>query len=162
MIDPFVRRRSRGFAVGVTALVGLMLGAPQARAGDDAWLVVAESGLSRLHEDDLTAGGALRLSRDLTSGGHVRIQFGGVVTTYAALDAGVEIHPWPRAPLSLFLGAGAGLMAEDEYVGTFVRGTAGLEAKLAPRAVLRVTVQAGTHDGQAGPHLAAIGMGLRF
>jgi hypothetical protein len=84
------------------------------------------------------------------------------VAGYGALDLGVEAHPWPRARVSPFLGVGAGIMAEDEYIGTFLRGTAGLEAKLSRGAVLRLAVQAGTHDGQDGPHLATLGVGWRF
>jgi hypothetical protein len=53
-------------------------------------------------------------------------------------------------------------MGEDEYTGGFFRGTAGLEARLSARAVLRLALQAGTHDGEAGPHLATIGIGWRF
>jgi hypothetical protein len=75
---------------------------------------------------------------------------------------GIEARLCRSCRVSPVLGMGGGLLAEDEYGGTFGRATAGLEAALTPRLVLRATVQAGTHDGQAGPHHAAIGLGWRF
>lgn len=117
--------------------------------------------MSEIHDDDRSAGGALRLSRDL-GGGPFHIQAGIAAAAYGAVDLGLEWRVLPRARVSPFLGVGGGLMGEDEYVGLFVRGTAGLEARLSERAVLRLGVQGGTHDGQPGPHQATIGIGWRF
>lgn len=136
--------------------------ASPARGGDGPrWMVSAEGGRIRIHDDE-TAVGALRIQRDLGSRGLFRVQLGAIVAASGALDAGVELHPWPQARVSPFLGAGGGLMSEDEYFGLYFRGTAGLEAKLSTSVVMRLCVQAGTHDGQAGPHLATLGLGWRF
>jgi len=81
---------------------------------------------------------------------------------YSAVDFGVEAHPWPRSRVSPFVGAGLGLMSEEDYGEEFFRGTAGLQVMLSRSVVLRGALQAGTHDGQAGPHLATLAIGWRF
>lgn len=145
-------------------LISLVLaGAAAARAEEPRRFTLSvEAGRSRIHDNGVaTWVGALRLHRTIGAG-VLRLQVGAAASSYGALDAGLEVHPWPRARVSPFLGAGGGLMSEEDYVGGFLRATAGMEAKLSPRAVLRLAVQAGTHDGQAGPHSATIGFGLRF
>jgi hypothetical protein len=159
-IAPHRRAVSRRFVTTVTAVLGLALAASRARA-EDPWLVTAEAGLSAIHDDDRTAGGALRVSRDLGSG-PLRVQLGVAAATYGALDLGLEWRLLPGARVSPFLGVGGGVMAEDEYGGTFVRVSGGLEALLSKSAVLRLGVQGGRHDGQEGPHQATIGIGWRF
>jgi hypothetical protein len=148
------------------ALLGsLVLAGAAARAEEPRrWTLSAEAGPSRLHENGVTTWvGALRLHRSLGAAGVLRLQLGAAASGYGTLDAGLEVHPWSRARVSPFLGAGAGYITEEsEYEGPFVRGTVGIEAKLSPRVVLRLAVQAGTHDGQAGPHAATIGIGWRF
>jgi hypothetical protein len=126
-----------------------------------SWTVAAEPARARLHGDGVA--GSVRAFRDLGAGGVLRAQAG--LTGWApggALDAGIEVRVCPKCRVSPVLGVGGGLMAEDEYTGTFARATAGVEAVLRPRLVLRATLQAGTHDGQAGPHLVALGLGWRF
>jgi hypothetical protein len=144
--------------IGMLALAAI---APAGADGEPRSILSVEGGGTRIHDDDSTVG-ALRIHRGLGSRGLFRIQLGATVAAFGTLDLGVEFHPWPRARVSPFLGAGGGLMSEDEYFGTFVRGTAGLEAKLSRRVVLRLAFQAGTHDGEAGPHLATLGVGWRF
>jgi hypothetical protein len=148
----------------ITLLLGLTAlgaGAP-ARAAEPRWTLWAEGGGTRIHDDDQEGVGALRVQRDLDSRGVFRVQTGLVLSLYGALDVGVEAHPWPRSRVSPFVGAGAGLMDEEDYGGAFFRGTAGLQVVLSRSVVLRGALQAGTHDGQAGPHLATIGVGWRF
>jgi hypothetical protein len=160
---PGCRSRARGYVVTcVTAVLALALaGSAPARAEDAPWLLGVEGGLSAIHDDDRSAGGALRLSRDL-GGGPLRFQLGVAAAAHGAMDLGLEWRVLRRARVSPFLGVGGGLMSEDEYFGPFLRATAGLEARLSDRAVLRLGAQAGTHDGQAGPHQATIGIGWRF
>lgn len=133
-----------------------------ASAGEPRWALWAEGGGARIHDDDQAGAGALRLQRDLDSRGVFRLQAGLVLSLYGAVDLGVEVHPLPRSRVSPFFGAGFGLMGEEDYGGTFFRGTAGLQVMLTRSVFLRSAVQAGTHGGQAGPHLATIGIGWRF
>ena len=158
---PHRRARSRRFVTTVTAALALTMAAARARA-EDPWLVTAEAGVGAIHDDDRSAAGALRLSRDLGSG-PFRLQLGVAGATYGAVDLGLEWRVLPGARVSPFLGVGGGLMTEDDYIGgTFVRGTAGIEARLSKNAVLRLGLQGGRHDGQKGPHQATIGIGWRF
>ena len=141
-----------------------LAGAVTARADEPPrWTLSAEAGRSRIHDNGVdTWVGALRLHRSIGAG-VLRLQLGAAVSSYGALDAGLEVHPWPRARVSPFLGAGGGYITEEEeWEGGFLRATAGMEAKLSSRAVLRLAVQAGTHDGQSGPHVATLGVGFRF
>jgi hypothetical protein len=147
------------------ATVALWIGAAGTAAAGEvprAWTVAAEAGGVRIHDDDGGAAGSLRVFRRLGRSGRLSAQAGLAVSSYAALDVGIEARLCRSCRVSPVLGMGGGLLVEDEYGGTFVRATAGLEAALTPRLVLRATVQAGTHDGQAGPHHAAIGLGWRF
>ena len=144
----------------VTVLVGTAAAA-EAEEAPRPWMIAVEPALAHLHGDGVA--GSVRVFRDLGAGGMLRAQLG--LTGWApggALDAGIEARFCRTCRVSPVLGVGGGLMGEDDYGGTFARATAGLEAALTPRLVLRATVQAGTHDGQAGPHLAAVGFGWRF
>lgn len=147
-----------------TVLAVSIGGAMTARAEDvpRAWTIAAEPSWGRIHEDDDAPAGSLRLLRRLGRSGVLRAQLGLTASSYGAVDLGVEARLCRACRVSPVVGVGTGLLLEDEYGGTFARATAGVEAALAPRLVLRATVQAGTHDGQAGPHLAALGLGWRF
>ena len=140
----------------------VLCAATQASAGEPRWTLWAEGGATRIHDDDQAGVGALRLQRDLDSRGVFRAQLGLVLSLYSAVDFGVEAHPWPRSRVSPFVGAGLGLMSEEDYGEEFFRGTAGLQVMLSRSVVLRGALQAGTHDGQAGPHLATLAIGWRF
>jgi len=144
--------------------VALASGAGAAAADEvpRAWTLAVEPAWGRIHDDDGAAAGSLRAFRALDRGGRLRAQAGLTLSSYGALDVGIEVRLCRSCRVAPVLGVGGGLLSEEEYGGTFARATAGLEAVLAPRVVLRATVQAGTHDGQAGPHLAALGLGWRF
>lgn len=159
-IAPHRRARSRKFVTTITAVLGLASAATRAHA-EDPWLVTAEAGVSAIHDDDRSAGGALRLSRDLGSS-PLRLQLGVAAASYGAVDLGLEWRMLPGARVSPFVGVGGGVMGEDDYGGTFVRVSGGLEAQLSKNAVLRLGLQGGRHDGQKGPHQATIGIGWRF
>jgi hypothetical protein len=152
--------------VAWAAVAALMGGAVTAAAEDvpRPWTLAVEPSWGRIHEDDDAPAGSLRLFRRLGRGGAWRAQLGLTLSSYGALDAGVEWRACPSCRVSPVLGGGGGVLVEGdgEYGGSFARATAGIEAFLAPRLVLRATVQAGTHDGQGGPHLAALGLGWRF
>jgi hypothetical protein len=152
--------------VAWAAAAVLMGGAVTAAAEDvpRAWTIAAEPAGGRIHEDDEAPAGSLRVFRRLGRSGALRAQLGLTLSSYGALDAGVEWRTCPSCRVSPVLGAGGGVLLEGdgEFGGAFGRATAGVEAVLTPRLVLRATVQAGTHDGQAGPHLAALGLGWRF
>ena len=144
--------------------VAVMVGASGTVVAEEpprAWTLAVEPAAGRIHDDEAAAG-SLRLFRDLGRSGLLRAQAGFTSSSYRALDVGIEARLCRACRVSPVLGVGAGLMGEDDYGGTFARATAGLEAVLTPRLVLRATVQAGTHDGQVGPHLAAVGLGWRF
>ena len=145
------------------AMAMVLVGAAGAAVAEEApraWTIAAEPAWGRIH-DDQAAAGSLRVLRDLGGGG-LRAEAGLAISSYRALDVGIEARLCRSCRVSPVLGVGGGLMGEEDYGGAFARATAGLEAVLAPRLVLRATVQAGTHDGQAGPHLAAVGLGWRF
>lgn len=144
----------------IPGLTLLLLSPPRAPADD--WLVSVEGGRTWTHTDDRSAAAALRVSRRLGSLDTVRLQAGIGVASYGALDVGLEWRPSPGRRVVPFLGVGGGLMGEDEYAGPFLRGTFGLEIALSDRVVARLAAQAGTHDGQRGPHLATLGFGWRF
>ncbi|HET9315935.1 MAG TPA: hypothetical protein VFQ51_10115 [Vicinamibacteria bacterium] len=148
----------------ITLLIGMLAlcSGAHAYAGEPRWALWGEGGWTRIHDDDRAGVGALRLQRDLDSRRMFRVQAGLVLSLYGAVDLGVEAHPWPGSRVSPFVGAGLGLMGEEDYGGPFFRGTAGLQVMLSRSVLLRGAVQAGTHDGQAGPHLATIGLGWRF
>jgi hypothetical protein len=147
----------------VTAAV--LLGAAALARGEDArpaWTVAAEAGYGRIHDDDSAPAGALRVFRRLGRSDVLRVELGAAVSSYAAIDAGIEARLCPSWRVSPVLGVGGGPMLEDEYGGGFFRASAGVEAVLARNLVLRAVAQAGVHDGQAGPHLATVGVGWRF
>jgi hypothetical protein len=147
------------------AAVAVLIGGAVTAAAEEvprAWTLALEPAWGRIHDDDEAAAGSLRVFRTIDRGGRWRAQAGLTVSSYGALDVGIEARLCRSCRVSPVLGVGGGLLAEEGYGGTFARATAGLEAVLAPRLVLRATVQAGTHDGQAGPHLAALGLGWRF
>jgi hypothetical protein len=148
------------------AAVAVLMGTATAAAEDvpRAWSIAAEPSWGRIHEDEEDSAGSLRVFRRLGRSDAWRAQLGLTLSSYGALDAGVEWRACPACRVSPVLGAGVGVLLEGgaEYGGSFARATAGVEAALTPRLVLRATVQAGTHDGQAGPHLAALGLGWRF
>lgn len=147
------------------AVVAVLVGAAGAAAAEERtrpWTVAVEPAWGRIHDDDGAPAGALRVFRALDGGGRFRAQLGLAASTYGALDVGVEARLCGSCRVSPVIGLGGGLLAEEDYGGTFGRATAGVEAELTPSFTLRATVQAGTHDGQAGPHLASLGLGWRF
>ena len=146
------------------AAVAVLIGGTVTAAAEEvprAWTLAAEPAWGRTHDDDEAAAGSLRVFRALDRGGRWRAQAGLTVSSYGTLDLGIEARLCRSCRVSPVLGVGGGLMGEGEYDGlTFARATAGIEAVLAPRLVLRATVQVGTHDGQAGPHLRGDRSGL--
>lgn len=141
------------------AAVGLAAGA--ASADERPWTVGAEAGYGRVHGEG-GPGGGLRLSRDLGRGGLVRGHLGASGFDFGMVEAGLELRLCPSCRVSPVVGASVGLLAEDEYVGSLARGTVGLEARVAPRLVLRALALGGVHGGQAGPWSALAGFGWRF
>jgi hypothetical protein len=144
-------------ALAVTAGAGTAVADEVPRA----WTLAVEPAWGRVHDDD-GAAASLRVFRALDRGGLLRAQAGVALSSYGAFDLGIEARLCRSCRVSPVLGVGGGLLVEDEYGGAFARATAGVEAALTPRLVLRATVQAGTHDGQAGPHLVSLGIGWRF
>jgi hypothetical protein len=143
-----------------TVVALIAAAAAAAEEAPRAWTIAVEPARARLHGDGYA--GSVRVLRDLGRGA-LRAQLG--LTAWepgGALDAGIEARVCPKCRVSPVLGVGGGLMGENGYGGPFARATAGIEAVLTPRLVLRATVQAGTHDGQSGPHLAAVAIGWRF
>lgn len=148
--------------IRIMAVLALTLLASARAQADDDWLLSLEAGRSQIHDNDLHSWcGGLHMSRDLGQS-PFRFQAGVAVASEGALDLGLEWRVLPRARVSPFVGVGGGLLAEEDYTGPFWRATAGVEAQLSTRAVLRLAIQAGTHDGQEGPHRATVGLGWRF
>ena len=139
------------------AMATVVMGSAAAAGAEEApraWMIAVEPASAHLH------GTASRVRPGVPGPRgrrHARRSSATGLAPGGALDAGIEARFCRSCRVSPVLGLAAVLMGEDDYGGTFARATAGLEAVLTPRLVLRATVQAGTHDGQAGPHLAAVG-----
>jgi len=86
--------------VAGTVAAVLIAGAGTAAAGEvpRAWTLAAEPAWGRIHEDD--AAGSLRVFRRLGRSGALRAQLGLTVSSYGALDAGVEWRPCPSCRVS--------------------------------------------------------------
>ena len=131
------------------------------------WLVRVEVGRAEIHRSESTGWVAgLRLGRDLGAKRNLRVE-GGIVASAAdedfiALDTSLELRPVPKAAVSPFVGAAAGLMVEPEYGGTVFRAGAGFDLNFTARNCLRLSLYRGTHGGAGGPHLITVGLGLRF
>jgi hypothetical protein len=143
-------------------MVGWLAAAP-ARAQDPRpWSVIAEAGRSSLHEDDDPRVGALRLARSFGEGRRFRAHAGFVGSSYFVLDGGAEVALCTACRAAPFLGAGIGLMGEDEFVGAALHLNAGVEVALGSRAALRLAGQLGRHGGQRGPHAITLGIAVHF
>ena len=146
---------------GLAVLLVAALASP-IRAQGRVTVLRAEIGSSEMHDGNSGASGGLYVGRSLDDRDRVRLQlgaFGG--PAYAALDLGLELR-LRAGPVNLFVGGGAGLLGEEDYGGAFVRAGGGADIALSERVTARATAQAGTHDGQSGPHLIAVGIEYRF
>ena len=128
--------------------------------------IVAVAGASRIHDRDTSTAAALRLWRLFGPGEAVAAGVGGAAggsdEGFILVDAGAELRACSRCAVAAFAGAGAGLLSEPEFTGLALRGSAGLEVRLAPAAALRLEGQLGSHDGEAGPHLLVAGIAVRL
>jgi hypothetical protein len=149
-------------AVWWTAAAVVLLAAPARAQEGGPWMVRAEGGLMGIHGDDEGPAGLLRVSREVEKGGRLAVDLGVALSSYGSLEGGLEWRPCPGCRVRPFLGAGAGVMAEDDFGGWLVRANAGFEVPLGPRLVARVAGQLGRHGGQQGPHLVTFGLGYRF
>src|SRR5687768_10332023 len=100
----YLRGRSRrnDMRVAWAAAAVLMGGAVTAAAEDvpRAWTIAAEPAGGRIHEDDEAPAGSLRVFRRLGRSGALRAQLGLTLSSYGALDAGVEWRTCPSCRVS--------------------------------------------------------------
>ena len=143
-----------------TCVVG---GALHAQEPPPRWAARAAIGASWMHDDDGGTAVTVHVIRGTDANGHVRIE-GGLLAgpEYGCFDAGVELDVFPRSPVTLFLGAGGGILGEDGYGGAFGRASVGIGVVLASRYVLRGSAQGGVHGGERGPNLVMLGLEARF
>ena len=81
---------------------------------------------------------------------------------YGSLTAGLEVLPFPRAVVSPFARAEAGVLGEPEYSGYVAGGGGGLAVRLSDRLSLRGGATWGTHGNVKGPVVYYGGLELRW
>ena len=127
------------------------------------WTVIVEAGVSDVHghtEAD-GFGGAVRLQRRVFYDwmrAEVAFTGGAADENFGTAELGLEFRLRVRGRFTGFLGLGGGFHDEEHWNGGMLRANAGVEARLTSRLSARANVQAGTHDGVRGPHLATLGL----
>jgi hypothetical protein len=87
---------------------------------------------------------------------------GNADENFGTAELGLEFRLCARCRFTGFLGLGGGYMNEEHWDGGMLRANAGVEARITSRLSARASVQAGTHDGIRGPHLATVGLAWGF
>jgi len=128
------------------------------------WTVIVEAGVSDVHghtEAD-GFGGAVRLQRRVFGYDWMRAEVaftgGAADENFGTAELGLEFRLRAHRRITGFLGLGGGFHDEEHWNGGMLRANAGVEARLTGRLSARANVQAGTHDGVRGPHLATLGL----
>lgn len=134
------------------------------------WAVTVEGGVSDMHGKTAADGpaGAVRVSRRVMGYDWLRAEValtGGSADEdrgFGTAELGLELRLCSSCRVAGFIGGGGGFLKETRWEGGLLRANAGVEARLSPRFSARAMVQAGTHDGVRGPHLAMLGVVWRF
>jgi hypothetical protein len=139
-----------------------------ARPAVQPWTAIVEAGVSDVHgrtEAD-GFGGGLRLQRRLFGYNWMRAEVaftGGTADeNFGTAELGLEFRHRVWGRFTGFLGLGGGFLKEEHWEGGMLRANVGVEARVWKRLSVRAAVQAGTHDGIRGPHLATLGLAWGF
>jgi hypothetical protein len=147
-------------------VLSLTLAATGAAAQEHPWAARFQAGSSTIHEwGESGAWGEARIGRSFLAG-RLSADLGLAVSSsdegYGSLTAGLEVLPFPRAVVSPFARAEAGVLGEPEYSGYVAGGGGGLAVRFSDRLSLRGGVTWGTHGSVKGPVVYYGGLELRW
>ena len=151
-------------ALAIALLLGVATVGPtrvEAQGAGPSWHL--EAGRASLHEVDrrgyIGMVGATWTAFDRRT---VRLGVFGAGSSadenYLSLLGRAELHPVPEMPVSPFLGAEGGLLAEPEFGGLAGVFLVGVLVRPAAALGLRVTAGWGTHGGTMGPRFVSAGI----
>jgi hypothetical protein len=142
------------------------LAAAAATAQELPWVARVQAGSATIHERGASGGWAeAQVGRSFVGGvltADLGLAVSGSDEGYASLTAGVEVLPFPRAVLSPFARAEAGVLGEPEYGGWVAGVGGGLSVRLSDRLSLRGGANWGTHGAVKGPVVYSGGLQLRW
>ena len=147
-------------------VLSLTLAATGATAQEHPWMARFQAGSSTIHEWGKSGvWGEARFGRSFV-GGRLSADLGLAVSSsdegYGHLTAALEVLPFPRAVVSPFARAEAGVLGEPEYQGYLVGLGGGLAVRLSDRLSLRGGATWGTHGDVEGPVVYYGGLELRW
>jgi hypothetical protein len=144
----------------------LTLTAATATAQERPWVARVQAGSATVHEWGASGGWAqAQVGRSFVGGvlsADLGLAVSGSDEGYASLTAGLEALPFPRAIVSPFARAEAGVMGEPEYGGHVVGIGGGLSVRLSERLSLRGGATWGVHGDVTGPVVYFGGLQLRW
>ena len=140
---------------GSAFVLSLTLAATAATAQEHPWTTRFQAGSSTIHEWGKSGvWGEARIGRSFV-GGVLSADLGLAVSSsdegYGSLTAGLEVLPFPRAVVSPFARAEAGVLGEPEYSGYVAGIGGGLSVRLREETSLRGGASWGTHGDVKGP-----------
>jgi hypothetical protein len=147
-------------------VLSLTFTAAGATAQERPWIARVQAGSATIHEwGKGGVWGEALIGRSFV-GGVLSADLGLAVSSsdegYASLTAGLEVLPFPRAVVSPFARAEAGVLGEPEYSGYVASIGGGLAVRLTDRLSLRGGATWGTHGGVNGPAVYYGGLELRW
>jgi hypothetical protein len=148
------------------SVLGLTLTAAAATAQERPWVARVQAGSATVHEWGASGGWAQAQVGRSFVGGVLSADLGLAVSSsdggYASLTAGLEALPFPRAVVSPFARAEAGVLGEPEYGGYVAGIGGGLSVRLSERLSLRGGATWGVHGDVKGPVVYSGGLQLRW
>jgi hypothetical protein len=147
-------------------VLALTLAAATATAQERPWVARFHAGSATIHEWGASGGWAEAQVGRSFGGGVLSADLGLAVSGsdggYASLTAGLEALPFPKAIVSPFARAEAGVLGEPEYGGYVAAIGGGLSVRLSDRLSLRGGATWGTHGDVQGPVVYYGGLQLRW
>jgi hypothetical protein len=121
-----------------------------------------EGGIAEIHTDEERGpSGAVRLGRyvDRNSVLAATLNLSGAVTegAHGTLEIGLELQLPGRPRITPTVGARAGVLVEEGFVGEVLAATAGLAFRIASDEWIRVGAQVAQHGEADGPHTLLVG-----
>jgi hypothetical protein len=136
-------------------VLSLTLTAAAATAQERPWVARVQAGSATIHEWGSNGGWAeAAVGRSFVGGilcADLGLSVSGSDERYASLTAGLEALPFPRAVVSPFARAEAGVLGEPEYGGYVAGIGGGLSVRLSDRLSLRGGATWGVHGDVRGP-----------
>jgi hypothetical protein len=144
----------------------LTLTAAAATAQERPWVARVQAGSATVHEWGASGGWAqAQVGRSFVGGvlsADLGLAVSGSDEGYASLTAGLEALPFPRASVSPFARAEAGVLGEPEYGGHVACIGGGLSVRLSERLSLRGGATWGVHGDVKGPVVYSGGLQVRW